>query len=303
MDINMPSRLNRRTISQLLNQVVSDDGKPLHDEYTFNFNQVQKFIEPIAVTFLHNLTNWLNKNEIKVIFNISGNKSVLSDTNQPQRFLDDCGFFEKHLGEKIYEGSSLRSTTVPIQDVLMNNFPQWMQTSFVPWLMNSTNRSASELATFKVCIEEIFNNVRDHAEEDSSCVFAQHIPGQNNLIISIADMGVGIIDYIKSKDEYSHFTDEEALKSAVTLGFTTKSTPKNRGAGLDALIHNVVMNAGGTVYIYTNKGILISRQENGSLIHEYEAANHFYPGTHIEIEINLAQAEDLFDAQEEEFAW
>ena len=116
-------------------------------------------------------------------------------------------------------------------------------------------------------------------------------------------MGVGIINHIKSKEEYGHFSDEEAMKNAVKNKFTTQSTPKNRGAGLDHLIHNVVINAGGTVYIFANRGILSCRRENGHMIQEYRLANHYYPGTHIEIEIEVGKAEDLFDFEEEDFAW
>lgn len=85
--------------------------------------------------------------------------------------------------------------------------------------------------------------------------------------------------------------------------FTTKSTPRNRGAGLDTLIHNVVMNANGTVYILANKGILVCRNEKGRMIQEYRYANHYYPGTHIEIQIEVSHAADLFDFEEEDFSW
>jgi len=185
----------------------------------------------------------------------------------------------------------------------MDNFHDWLNASFVPWIAQAINKSVGELATLKVCLEEIFNNVRDHAERESSCVFAQHFPAQNSITISIADIGVGIIEHIKSNDEYAHFSDEEALRNAVKNKFTTKSTPRNRGAGLDTLIHNVVMNASGTVYILANKGILVCRNEKGQMIQEYRPANHYYPGTHIEIQIEVSHAEDLFDFEEEDFSW
>lgn len=196
MNIILPARLTRSTMSSLLNQVVSDAGEPLHSEYVFEFHKVRKFIEPIGVTFLHNLVRWLTSKGILVHFTFLKDEEILANTNEPQRFLDDCGFFEKHLNRKIYEGSSLRGTTVPIQDVSMNNFHEWLNVSFVPWIAQSINKSVGELATLKVCLEEIFNNVRDHAEKDSSCVFAQHYPAKNSITISIADIGVGIIDHI-----------------------------------------------------------------------------------------------------------
>ena len=303
MQITLPERLNRNSMYKLLRQVVTEEGAPLHDEYIFQMNTCRKFIEPIGVTFINNLVGWLKENEIQVDFSYTTDIEILDDLKEPQRYLDDCGFFEKHIGEKIYKNSSLRSTTVEVQDIVMEEFPSWLNHSFIPWISHTINKPPKELATFKVCLEEIFNNVRDHAMINTSCVFAQHIPGNDNLIISIADMGIGIINHIKSKPNYRHFTDEEAIRSAVRKNFTTQSTPKNRGAGLDMLIYNMVMNAGGTVYIYSNRGILVSSKKNGELKQEFLKADHFYPGTHIEIEINLSSATELLDFEEEEFQW
>lgn len=306
MDIQLPQRLNHRTMSNFLNKILTDEGEPLYDEYTFDFTSLTKFIEPIGVTFLRNLVSWLLSKKIDVSFRYEDDYSVLSNTNEPQRFLDDCGFFKLYLGQSIYPHSSLRETTAPLKDVAMDEFPQWLRVSFIPWIANTINKETTEVETFKACLEEIFNNVRDHAQKNSSCVFAQYLPAPENLVISIADIGVGIIEHIRSNEEYAHFSDEEALRSAVRNRFTTQSTPKNRGAGLDTLIYNVVKNAGGTVYIYANKGILISRDDDGKLVQDYRKASHYYPGTHIEIHINLPKAEKygLFDAaEEEEFSW
>lgn len=306
--IEIPDRLNRNSLSLLLNQVVTLDGEPLHESYELDFSNCKKFIEPIGVAFINNLIEWLLSKEIKVEIEYSdlSESDVWEDEKKsPQRFLDDCGFFEKFFEKKIHPLSSLRETTVPLTDVRMNNFNQWLDTDFIPWMGNAINKEPVELATFKVCIEEIFNNVRDHAQQNSSCVFAQHFPANNQLIISIADIGQGIINHIKSKPNYQHFTDEEALLSSVQRQFTTKSTPKNRGVGLDTLINNIVMNAGGCVYIFANSGILnCSANDDGDGIQKtYIPARHYYPGTHIEIHIDISKAENLFDVVEEEFDW
>lgn len=303
MNILLPERLNRTTMFLLLKQVIDETGDPLHKKYDFHFTKCRRFIEPIGVTFIHNLVRWLYSKDIPVTFTYTTDLKILRNPLEPQRFLDDCGFFEMHINEKIYQHSSLRPTTVSVQDVFMDKFPAWLRTFFVPWIAQSINKTPEELATLKTCLEEIFNNVRDHARKETSCVFAQHFPQKNCITISIADIGVGIINHIQSHEEYSNYTDEEALRSAVKNKFTTKSTPRNRGAGLDTLIHNIVMNAGGTVYIYANRGILVSYKENGKLIQEYRKAMHVYPGTLIEIEIDVSNAYDLFDIIEEEFEW
>ncbi|WP_404336441.1 ATP-binding protein [Planococcus rifietoensis] len=305
MDINLPVRLTHRTMSTFLNQILSDKGEPLYDSYNFNFCTLRKFIEPVGVTFLHNVVRWLLSKDIPVTFTYDEDPAILRNMLEPQRFLDDCGFFEMYLDGRIYEGSSIRNTTVPLQDVAMDKFPQWLDVKFIPWFANAISKTPQEVGTFEACLEEIFNNVIDHAKENSSCVFAQHFPQTDSVIISIADMGIGIIEHIRSKEKYAHFTDEEALRNAVKKKFTTQSTPKNRGAGLDTLVYNVVKNAGGTVYIYSNKGILISTEEQGEMVQRYQAADHYYPGTHIEIHMDVKKANkyDFFDVEEEEFSW
>lgn len=304
MEVTLPSNLNKRTMYQFLQKVVCESGQPIHNEYRFNFTTCTNFIEPIGVTFLDNLILWLLKRNIPVVFTYDTDLTILNNTKNPQRFLDDCGFFEKYIGRKIYENSQLRSTTVSCQNVDLENFPIFLENKFIPWLCSIVGKSQIELATFKVCIEEIFNNAKDHAKTNSTSFFAQHFPQNSCLIISIADMGPGIIEYIKSFPEYKDYSDEIALRNAVTRRFTTKSTPRNGGAGLDYLIQNVAMNAGGTVYIYTNKGILLSRRVENDLVQTFTEANHYYPGTHLEIEIDYTKADLLFDDyEEEEFEW
>lgn len=303
MIINLPARLNRGSMTSLLNQVVSEIGEPLHEKYVFDFHGCNKFIEPIGVTFLHNLIRWLDKRDIPISFNYPIDSAILSNKRHPIRFLDDCGFFEEHIGEKLYKHSSLRDTTVKLQEVGIHDFYTWLPDHLIKWIGTSIDKSYEELDTFKICIEEVFNNVRDHAEVSESCIFAQHIPNNNTIIVSITDIGVGIVNRVKSDSRYKDYSDKEALENSVRREFTTKSTPKNRGMGLDNLVYNIVMNAKGTVYIYANKGILIARRHNGEMVCEYTDAGHYYPGTHIEVQFDASEAESLFDIVEEEFSW
>lgn len=305
MEIKIPERLNKDTISLLLNDVVSKNGFPLHKEYKFDFTSCTSFIEPIGVTLLHNLTRWLVSQSIEVTFVHSDikDKKIWDNLSSPQRFLDDAGFFEKQIGEKIYPNSTLRKTTIPLEDVEIKNFNSWLSNSLIPWVANVLEKEPGELATFQVCIQEIFNNVKDHAKQGSGCIFAQHIPRKNTLIISIADIGIGIINHIKNQPQFNDFSDKKALLSSVERGFTTQTTPRNRGAGLDSLVHNMTLNANGAVYIFANSGILECSKGTNGILNEYQDANHFYPGTHIEIHINTSEASELFDIIEEEFTW
>lgn len=303
MNIKLPFRLQRETLPELIRQLVTEEGAPLCEEYIFEFKTGEEYIDPMGVTVLHSMITWLLHKKKKVQLGCVEYDETLPNLEEPQRVLDDCGFFELLAGRRVNSNSALRENTVPLQDVLLDDFTQWLKTSFIPWLSKSLNKSPLEVESFKACLEEIFNNVRDHTDIKFSSIFAEYYPEIDSVTIAIGDIGVGIIEHIKSFPKFAHFSDEEALRNAVKRNFTTQTTPHNRGAGLDMLIHNVVVNAGGTVYILTNRGILESRLENGHMIQEYSSAKSFYPGTHIEIKIDVSKAEKLFDIVEEDFSW
>lgn len=305
MIITFPERLVRETIPEFTSQIISTDGTPLYDNYSFDFESGSKEIEPIGVTILHSLVTWLLHNKKNVDFQCVYYEglSPLPDHLSTQKYLDDCGFFEGFIGNRIDNESELQSDIVTLQDVMLEDFHHWLTSTFIPWLSKSLNKSPMEVESFKACLEEVFNNVRDHSYIDFSNIFAQYYPDTESICIAIGDIGIGIIEHIKSFPEYRNFTDEEALRNAVKRNFTTRTTPKNRGAGLDMLIYNVVKNAGGSVYILSNRGILESRLQDGEIVHEYKQSESYYPGTHIEIKINVSEAANLFDNVEEEFSW
>lgn len=296
MEVMVPRRFNRSTMYELLEAVIDEDLKPKAEEITFNFRKLN-FIEPAGVTILGNLFEWLNKNGVtcdKILpRSIDGRDAV--------RYLDDSLFFEQYFGETIREQAGVRPTTIPLNLVSYANSYQFLRGKFTYWLAHRLEVSVESVENIRVSMEEIFNNIRDHAQENTGCFFAQHYPnkdGENTVHITISDFGVGIPYNIQKA--HPSLDDGAALNMAITVGFSTQSTPQNRGVGLPTLVENVVRNLGGEVYIHSNHGILACTAGNTGIDVEYNVSQSFYPGTLIQMKLKADQIPNI-NIDEEDF--
>jgi anti-sigma regulatory factor (Ser/Thr protein kinase) len=124
----------------------------------------------------------------------------------------------------------------------------------VPWLSGRLKISQASLGSLKVCVSELFNNIKDHTQHEIGCIFAQHFPYLEKVEVSLSDFGVGIPYNVRKK--LADLSDSEAITHAVKEGFTTKSTQRNKGVGLDYLLQTVVGNYRGQVTIYSGSSIV-----------------------------------------------
>ncbi|MGY3718641.1 ATP-binding protein [Sutcliffiella cohnii] len=274
MQIDLPRRLNRETMYVLLQKVITKDREPVADELVFNFNTLSIWIEPCGVTILSNLIHWLENRRVKVGI-IPGEVNPMKDS--PNKFLDDSKFFEEHIGEKLTESAQVCSTTLPLRQVNAENPTGWIFNEFIPWLSRQLGVPAKRLDTIRVYMEEILNYIRDHADKLTGCIFAQYIPANHEVLISISDFGVGIPYNVQKK--HPSLTENEAIRKAVERGFSTQSRPHNRGFGLDNLIHNVVLNGKGSVHIHSLNGILSCSFGDNEIKYKSKNALGHYPGT------------------------
>lgn len=292
MIVTIPSKLNSTTMHHILSKAITPDLLPIDNEIIFDFSYLS-FIEPVGVTILGNLAQWLLKRNVSVTFRYP--------TNYPQAisYLDDSTFFEIYTGQKINQNASQRGTTIPLQLVTYQDSYQWLDNKLVTWLASRLNLTRASLGDIKVCFQEIFNNINDHSKENIGCFFAQHYPNKNTVNIAISDFGIGIPSNVQKI--FPGMTDSLAIQKATEQGFSTKSTPGNRGAGLDVLIRNVVKNNQGWVYIHSNHGILECKLgQNNNIVLEPSNIGGFYPGTLFEIVLRTDTIEHL---EEEEFEW
>src|SRR5690606_26789301 len=155
--------------------------------------------------------------------------------------------------QNLTRSPSRRPTTLPLMLVAYEESYQWLE-RFTFWLSNQIGITTESLVNIRMCVGEIFNNINDHAREKIGCIFAQHYPKRKEIKIAISDFGIGIPDNIRRISP--SLQDHEAIEMASNEGVTSKTSPRNLGAGLHTLIENVVNDNGGSVYIHSNYGIL-----------------------------------------------
>jgi anti-sigma regulatory factor (Ser/Thr protein kinase) len=260
MIVQLPGQFDRMTMYSLLAHIATADGKPRDHEVVIDFHTL-KFIEPVGVAIIYNIINWLSTNRVTVKLRLPELPNSVSNRN-PIKYLDDCGFFKEFLGQKRFKHSSLRPTTIPLRNVAYEESYAWLDDVLIRWLMNElSSHNPTGFANTKICLQEIFNNIEDHSHQKLACVFAQHYPANSEIKLAISDFGVGIPFNIKKLEP--SVNDARALELAVKEGYSTKSWPRNRGAGLDILTQLVVNTNRGRIYIHSNYGKLYCFYSNG----------------------------------------
>nr|WP_249529816.1 ATP-binding protein [Paenibacillus brevis] len=281
----------------LINSVLDTDKEPRSGNINFLFHDLF-FIEPVGVTVLSNITNLLANKNVRVTYTYP--PIDIFSKKQALCFLDDSQYFKQYTGVAVRPYASIRGTTIPLELVSIRASYQWFD-KVMYWLAGRISVTVESLANIKMCLQEVFNNINDHSTQSIGSAFIQHYPNKNRVSIAISDFGVGIPFNIQGV--YPFLNDALALEKSIEQGFSTKSSPRNRGAGLDTLIYNVVKNNQGYVYIHSNYGILKCKPtENNSITLESELTPVFYPGTLIEVILRTDTIENI-EINEEEFEW
>ncbi len=223
----------------------------------------------------------------------------LNSREKAIKYLDDSLFFEQHLGQKLNPNSRCRPTTIPVRQVAKTDSYAWLEFDFLPWLIEKSGLTKSSLAEVKTCLQELFNNISDHTIHDEGCVFGQWYPNKKEIIISVADFGIGIPENVSKI--IAGLSDNQAILKAVEDGFSSQSLPTNRGAGLYLLLLNIVQRFHGKVTIRSHSGYVEFANRNDT-IYQYDYTNcGFCIGTTIDIVLNTDQIP--YAEEEEEFEW
>jgi anti-sigma regulatory factor (Ser/Thr protein kinase) len=290
----LPGNFNFSTMYAFTGAVVGANGYPLDNEFVFDFKWLG-FIEGSGLTVFCNTLEWLYSHGVKVFFLNHDNVS-----KYPIAYLDDCGFFERHLGAKLRPHASVRGTTLPFMQVAHADAFGWLEYQFTPWMSGVLNAPHGALASVRTCIKEVFNNINDHSSQTIGFVHVQHYPKVNRVTATISDFGKGIPSNIRAS--HPLLNDGAAILKATAEGFTTKSTPRNMGVGLDFLIQSVTSNQG-SVSIYSFKGAVTCYRDASGVVQRLPSlGNGSYPGTLVELSLRT----DCFvgdDAEEEEMTW
>jgi anti-sigma regulatory factor (Ser/Thr protein kinase)/anti-anti-sigma regulatory factor len=293
--VELPSPFNVWTMYKFVDQMLSEQRDAKCSKVYFDFTKVT-FIEPVGVVVLSNLIEYLRKVGVAVLFKGHKNRTKCTE------FLDDSGFFEHYLKARIFEGSGLRSTTVPLQLIAQKDFTNYLYMKLMPWIGQEVGLSENSLSALRTSLEEIFHNVDDHSGVGVGCTFAQHYPTKKQIQIAVSDFGQGIPSVVRTK--VPDLTDPEALKKACEEGFSTQSNVRNRGAGLPNLMRYVTQRNDGTVLIASGKADLSAAKGiNGTKL-TTRTQSGFYPGTLVRVILRTDTLEKTAsDTELEPFEW
>ncbi len=165
--------------------------------------------------------------------------------------------------------------------------------------------SGRDLQPLNTALAEIFNNIIDHSKSAvSGYVFTQYYPNASDkrIVLAVCDFGKGIPDTVNNflkKTEDRTLSNDAALQLAFKKGFSTKSTPSNRGFGLDN-IASLVKSLKSTLLFISNNA-LVRQQKDGKLVKELLSES--FPGTQIVIELQTKNLKRLTEEEinDEEF--
>jgi anti-sigma regulatory factor (Ser/Thr protein kinase) len=244
--VPLPHTLDSSSMYGLIKNLINEYNQPIHNNVTFDFSSLV-FIKPVGITILSNLIEWLYRKEVKFGFQ---NHTKYTHAN---KYLDDSLFFLQYTQVLVFPLSSIRPTTIPLQLVKHEESYSWIEHRLLPWLSRRLNMTPRSFETIKICLQELFNNINDHAQQKTGSIFVQQYPKKNIINIALSDVGVGIPYNICKKVDQAN--DSLAILLATTEGFTTRSTPRNAGAGLDIFLQVLARNNGNAA-IYSNRGAL-----------------------------------------------
>jgi hypothetical protein len=154
----------------------------------------------------------------------------------------------------------------------------------------------NDLSLLSISLQELFNNIIDHSESPiDGFTLTQYYPNIDTIRLSVCDFGMGIPtnvnNYLRSSlQQKEDVKSWDALAQSFDIGFSSKSTPRNRGYGLDT-IKSIIYENKGKLYVLSNDGMIIIYNNE---ITKYRL-NFNFEGTIFDIELNTKNLEDKDD--------
>ena len=294
-EVIVPARMTNETMYSFLGQIFDIDGSIRDTEYIFNFERLG-FIDPIGITTIANATKLLNEEQVSVYY-----KNFQQDTSNGVSYLRDVGFFSHFLSQDTGVPQHTKPTAFPLKFISMDAVWVVYDHHFTPWVDRCLGiDSKRQLSAIGTSIHEAFNNIKDHSTRNIACFYAQYFPKRRNIIFAISDFGVGIAHNVRKKEHCE--SDSHAIQLAVQNGFSTQSTPRNRGSGLDNIIKSIALNQRGHVIIYSGRGKFEAIEQNIRVLN-ISPSQAPYPGTMIALALYIDRL-NLDEVEVDEvFSW
>lgn len=291
IEVLLSKSSTRQGFFKLIEAVLDDDMNARCAEIVFDFQRVEA-LGCRAIVVLSNLIELLRQAGVAVSF-------VNFRQCGPATLLRQSGFFERYFRNNPNGRAETTKAMLPLELVDYARSHAYIQNRLTPWLEAVLDAPEGSVAAIDVCMKEIFNNIVDHSTVNVGSSIAYLEPRTGRIEICASDFGIGIPANVRTKRP--ELSDHEAVEMACTEGFTTKSNPRNRGAGLAILMQNVVDRNAGRVLLYSRRGFVSRSALPSTPPRECVLTKVGYPGTLVHITLNPStfQTENV----EEVFEW
>jgi anti-sigma regulatory factor (Ser/Thr protein kinase) len=160
-----------------------------------------------------------------------------------------------------------------------------------------------DLSPLRLTVVEALNNIQDHSmSKVGGFIFTQYYEKKKELVISICDFGTGIPTKVNSflgRTGKEKLADNFALEKALEQGFSTQSTPNNRGYGLDTILSNVEA-AEGQIEILSNNAYYWCRVKGKKCDKKSDKIKLNFKGTYLVIRLKTSKFLNLEKEEGEE---
>lgn len=257
------------------------------------------FIEPLALVILFDQVVFLKAYGFKVFIT---NHTKDGNLSAAVKYMDDSEFFWQTSGKYLSDKSKCRITTLPIKSLKPDQTLMWLENRAIKWLASRLGTTKESLAEIKICLEELFNNTKDHSGVKVSTALVQHFPqkGGGEIKICVSDLGIGLVKKIQKT--YPDFTAFDCIRHAIKEGFTTQSSHRNAGMGLFTLACTVCNNGGRFILRTGEISATVFRGSDGLPSIQIEDVFSHIDGTAFEITLYQDKL-DLLQATTEDFSW
>jgi hypothetical protein len=209
-----------------------------------------RFLRPNAVAFLGSLARLIESRSGTAVFDWDTLKNAAVTTNLSQNGF--AGYFG-------HTSSGWTGNSIPYREDNVRDVNGIMDYLEIYWLGRGWVQVSKRLRDDIVGhVWEIYNNAFEHSgSEIGAFSCGQHLPGYNELLLSVVDFGQGIPakvrNFVRSDPRAQQLTAARCLRWAFQRGTTTKQKEEPGGLGLDLLKEFVQVNKG-KLEVYSNDG-------------------------------------------------
>jgi Histidine kinase-, DNA gyrase B-, and HSP90-like ATPase len=267
-------------------------------ELVIDFSQCS-FIEPFHVVQMACLIEEYHVKNVAITF-------IESETLALNEYLTNIQFFnywQEGFNRSNYHQSS-RMTNLcvwKLQRNMLTPYVTFAQRYFENNFLSEKDAQSIDFQPLYITLSELFNNIIDHsASPVSGFTTCQFYPQNHRLKIAVCDFGIGIptlINRFLIEQGQQNISSISALKKAFENSFSTKSSPRNKGFGLNTL-KTIIKNSNGMLRIISNDVMMLM---NSNTDEQIFTIKHNFQGTLFEIILDTTtfdqQEDNLFDEE------